>query len=91
MTSIDHGLNLGTATRPGFRMATLWPAFVSLVKRYRNRREVAYLQEFTDLQLADIGLTRSDFNQAVRGRMFDDHSKELARTALLRRTLIYPC
>lgn len=76
------------AAAAGRRKAVRWSILGSLVNRYRNRREVATLREFSDLQLADIGLTRRDIDRSLRGGLFDDHSKELARTALLRRTFV---
>lgn len=45
------------------------------------------LEDFSDAQLADIGLTRSDVRFALRGGVFDDRSRDLARVAMLRRTL----
>ncbi len=89
MTSIDPSLNLGATRNQTFGAASIRGFLVSLVRRYRNRRAVISLSEFNDLQLADIGLTRKDLNRAMRGGMFADHSRELARTALLRRSGMY--
>lgn len=87
MTSLAQSAFPGAAVT-GLRKAVCWSPLGSLLKRYRNRQEVATLREFSDLQLADIGLTRRDLARSLRGGMFDDHSKELARTALLRRTFV---
>lgn len=88
MISLVQSPYPGTAVT-GLRKTVRWSNLVSLVNRYRNRREVASLREFSDLQLTDIGLTRRDVGKSLRGGMFDDHSRELARTALLRRTFVH--
>lgn len=51
-----------------------WRLFVALFRRLRNWREVMTLSEFTDEQLADIGLTRSDVRGALSGSPMDDPS-----------------
>lgn len=85
MISIAQSAYPGAAVTR-LRKAVRWSTLGSPLKRYRNRREVATLRDFSNLQLADIGLTRRDIDRTLRGGVFDDHSKELARTALLRRT-----
>jgi uncharacterized protein YjiS (DUF1127 family) len=89
MTSIPKSLEIGTTRKNGFHVAAIWPALVSLFARYRNRRDIAHLYEFSDDQLADIGLSRLDLNHAMRGGVFDDHSNDLTRAALLRRSQLY--
>lgn len=87
MTSTLGSLDLGKATRKtGFGLAVLWKSLVSLRARYRNRRRIIELSEFSDNMLEDIGLTRDDLNHATRGGPFDDHSAELGRIAILRRS-----
>lgn len=86
MTDRHTHLLLDTAFKPKSRFSTFWNMVGSLVRRYRNRREVYRLLEFTDSQLADIGLRRDDVRYAVRGGAFDDHSCELTRAALRRRS-----
>lgn len=90
MTNIVQNHFFGAAVN-GFRKALFWPNIAALAKRRRNRREVASLRALSDLQLADIGLTRREVVYSLRGGMFDDHSRELARTALIRRTLTGSC
>jgi len=87
MTSMHDSLYLGAARKTGATFVGLWQAIVSLFTRYRNRRQVMQLEDFSDAQLADIGLTRSDVRFALRGGVFDDRSRDLARVAMLRRTL----
>ncbi|MCR9137994.1 MAG: DUF1127 domain-containing protein [Alphaproteobacteria bacterium] len=62
-----------------------------LTKRRSNRRNVANLRELSDFQLADIGLIPRDPARSSRGRLDDDHSRELARTALISRTFTGIC
>lgn len=51
----------------------------------RNRREVMMLSDFTDAQLADIGLTRNDVRGALSGSPVDDPSAYLIAAAGFRR------
>lgn len=89
MTSILESLDSGRTTgKTGFGLASLWQSVVSLFVRYRNRREIIRLSELPDSMLDDIGLTRDDLTYATRGGPFDDHSAELARIAILRRTFV---
>ena len=87
MTSMHDIFDIRATRKTGFAFAGLWQAAVSLYRRYRNRRQVLELADFNDNLLADIGLTRSDISDAMRGGAFDDHSRDLARVAMLRRTL----
>jgi len=64
MTTIEHFHDVNAAARPGFParaanvVSNLWRAF-------RNRRAFYKLGEMSDVQLADIGLTRSDLSVAI--------------------------
>ena len=53
----------------------------------RNRREVTALADFSDEQLADIGLTRADVRASLSGR-FTDPSGYLIAQAGYRRPVI---
>ncbi|MEO4043268.1 DUF1127 domain-containing protein [Hoeflea sp. CAU 1731] len=86
MTDRQTQLLLDATFKPKGRFAAYWNTVGSFVRRYRNRREVYRLLEFTDNQLADIGLQRDDVRYAVRGGAFDDYSNELTRAALRRRS-----
>ncbi len=87
MTNMHNSLDFGRTTRKaGFRLAAFWQGLVSLVVRYRNRREIIDLASLPDQMLHDIGVTRDDVTYATRGGMFDDHSAELGRIAMLRRS-----
>lgn len=91
MTTVHDSLDLdlGTARKSRWTLTALWQAFVSLRNRYRNRRQVYDLSHFDDHILEDIGLNRSEVQHALRGGPFTDHSPELVRCALLRRSRLY--
>jgi uncharacterized protein YjiS (DUF1127 family) len=56
-------------------------ALNSLVKAFKDRREVMNLAEFDDRMLADIGLTRSDVKSALEEPMHLSPSWVLVRRA----------
>lgn len=56
-------------------------AFLKLLRVWRNRREVMRLEDFTDRQLADIGLTRRDLDLSLATPWHDDPSVRLAEKA----------
>ncbi|WP_136659654.1 DUF1127 domain-containing protein [Nitratireductor sp. XY-223] len=86
MTTIHRSLDTSATGKHRTIWSALQSAIVSLFVRYRNRRQVVSLNEFNDHQLADIGLTRDDLRFALRGGAFDDHSMDLMRAALRRRS-----
>ncbi|WP_419909466.1 DUF1127 domain-containing protein [Hoeflea sp.] len=54
--------------------------------RYNNRRDVRSMQDLSDHLLEDIGLTRDDLSQALRGGPLEDPSGDLTRAALRNRS-----
>jgi uncharacterized protein YjiS (DUF1127 family) len=58
------------------------------LRAMRNRREVTALADFTDEQLADIGLTRADVRASLSGSRFSDPSGYLIAQAGYRRPVI---
>ncbi|MCP4315701.1 MAG: DUF1127 domain-containing protein [Hyphomicrobiales bacterium] len=86
MTTIHKSLDTPITGKRGVFLRATWTRIVSLFVRYQNRRSVYSLSEFNDHQLADIGLTRDDLRYALRGGPFDDHSMDLMRSALRRRS-----
>lgn len=56
-----------------------------LYRVFRNRREVMRLEDFTEAQLADIGLTRDDVRTSLEARWFEDPSAHLVTSARRRR------
>ncbi|MEX3007092.1 DUF1127 domain-containing protein [Hoeflea sp. TYP-13] len=86
MTIIHKSLDTPITGKRRVFLQAAWTKIVSLFGRYHNRRSVYKLNEFNDHQLADIGLTRDDLRYALRGGPFDDHSMDLMRAAMRRRS-----
>ena len=89
MTTIHESLETPITGRRGKLVRAAWQRLISLRDRYQNRRSIVGLGDFNDHQLADIGLTRDDLRYALRGSAFDDHSMDLMRAALRRRSRLY--
>ena len=89
MTTIHNSLETPISGKRGSVVRTFWQRLISLYKRRQNRQSIVSLSDFNDHQLADIGLTRDDLRHALRGGPFDDHSMDLMRAALRRRSRMY--
>ncbi|MGN6549190.1 MAG: DUF1127 domain-containing protein [Pararhizobium sp.] len=89
MSLFEDGIDLDIA-RPGSprRLAGVTAAIRSILRAIRNRGEIQLLEEFTDAQLADIGLTRADVRASLAGGLFDDPSGYLTAQARYRRPVI---
>jgi uncharacterized protein YjiS (DUF1127 family) len=61
---------------------------LAVFRALRNRKQVMYLEDFTEEQLADIGLTRGDLLNSLERPWYDDPSQHLSRSAWQRRTRI---
>lgn len=72
------------ATRPNAvtRLATV---LRNAYRAFRNRREFYRLGEFSDAELADIGLTRADLHVAVGNPFGTDDPTVMLNTAVRRR------
>lgn len=84
-TTSHIDLDLATP-RPSASFATI--AVARLVKLYRalkNRRAVMNLEDFTDQQLADIGLSRDDLGTCLSAPWYDDPSARLTQQVRRRR------
>ncbi len=85
-TSAHIDLDLATPRPTGASFATT--AVARLVKFYRalkNRRAVMHLEDFTDQQLADIGLSREDLGRSLSTPWYDDPSAVLTQQVRRRR------
>lgn len=71
-------------TEGSFVKAALMRLLV-VFRALRNRREVMNLEDFTDQQLADIGLTRGDVTHSLATPWYDDPSSYLTQSARRRR------
>lgn len=57
----------------------LWAFLASRLRGRWNRAAIRRLDSFSDHELADIGLTRTDVRSALEGtRFFEDPSRRLA-------------
>lgn len=74
MTTLDTTMQMPAATRPAV-LARMIRGGVSLVQSWRNRKAFAQLSNFSDRELADIGLVRSDLFEADRAAMLDPTSE----------------
>lgn len=70
------------------RFAQMAAVLLDLLRILRNRREIAALGDFSDEQLADIGLTRADVRTSLSGSRFVDPSGHLVAQAGYRRPVI---
>jgi uncharacterized protein YjiS (DUF1127 family) len=85
MAVLDHILSPSRfATRPNLVVRALRAVF-NIYRAFRNRREFYRLGEFSDAQLADIGLTRADLHVAVARPFAGDPTVSL--NAMVRRRL----
>lgn len=89
MTTIHNSLETPITGKRGKLVRAAWQRLISLRNRHQNRRSIVVMGDFNDHQLADIGLTRDDLRYALRGGPFDDHSMDLMRAALRRRSRLY--
>lgn len=88
MKTMDTRPDLDLATaRPGVaRLAgNMLVRLFAILRAVRNRRAMMRLEDFTDQQLADIGLARSDVDSSLARPWYDDPSTHLARSAWRRR------
>lgn len=88
MKTIDTrpDLDLAPARETAGRVAkNLIVRLFTLLRSLKNRRTVMRLEDFTDQQLFDIGLARSDVDRSLAAPWYDDPSTHLARSAWRRR------
>jgi uncharacterized protein YjiS (DUF1127 family) len=85
MRTTDRTLHLGHA-RPSLpltaRLTLAFDKMASVWRAFRNRREINYLNDLSDSQLMDIGLTRHDVTSALNtSTFFEDPSSYLTNSA----------
>ncbi|MCX2723911.1 DUF1127 domain-containing protein [Roseibium salinum] len=76
-----------SASTPFF--ALLGQAAVRAWRVYSNRRQIAELKHWTDDQLKDIGLTRSDVRRALAQPFYSDPTSVLNASPALRQAPNY--
>lgn len=70
------------------RFADMIGLSVGFLRVMRNRREITALGDFSDEQLADIGLTRADIRASLSAGPFVDPSGHLIAQAGYRRPVV---
>ncbi|HET7413796.1 MAG TPA: DUF1127 domain-containing protein [Pararhizobium sp.] len=88
MAVIGKSLDLDLAPARRTARARLTEFFDRMACRLRalqNRREIGSLEEFSDYQLYDIGLTRADLHASMHEGRFTDPSGYLTEVARERR------
>ena len=84
MTTLEHtALPMTVASRPVI-FAGVLQRFFAFGRALKNRREIYRLGAMTDIELADIGLTRSDLHVAVRSPLGIDPTARLGSIASAR-------
>jgi uncharacterized protein YjiS (DUF1127 family) len=82
MSMLEHAPASAAAGRGEFLSAagrSLLSGLVRLVSASRSRKQVVYMRDFDDAQLADIGLKRSDVENALQMPLSTDPSLYLVR------------
>jgi uncharacterized protein YjiS (DUF1127 family) len=84
MTTLEHAaLPMTVSSRPVIFVRVL-QRFFAFARALKNRREIYRLGAMTDIELADIGLTRSDLHVAVRSPLGIDPTAKLGSIASAR-------
>ena len=84
MTTLEHAaLPMTASSRPAIFARVFQRAF-AFARALKNRREIYRLGAMTDIELADIGLTRSDLHVAVRSPLGIDPTARLGSIASAR-------
>ena len=84
MTTLDHSSTSRFAPRSNAIVRGV-QALLTGYRAFKNRREVYRLGEFSDAELADIGLTRADLHVAVASPFAIDPTASLG--VIVRRRL----
>jgi uncharacterized protein YjiS (DUF1127 family) len=88
MTALDHTTHaISAAPRTVATVARLMEALRLFFHTRKNRREVKYLAQMTDYQLADIGLMRADLEVVMHGPLKLDPTSRLSHYARERYTI----
>ena len=92
MRTTPHALDLDpVACKPSLasRTAGVVGVLTAVWRLYRNRSQIARLQDLDDRQLLDMGLKREDLHEALTSAFFDNPGSYLTRASRNRATLFY--
>lgn len=82
MTALDHPTSaIAAAPRTVAAVARLVEMLSGLVRSVKNRRQLNHLSAFSDHELADIGLMRTDLELVMRTPLGIDPTARLSRFA----------
>jgi uncharacterized protein YjiS (DUF1127 family) len=84
-TSLQGALSAPQSSSFALILAGFAAAVRKIGQALKNRHDTAMLAELDDRMLADIGLTRSDLNDAFSAPLWSDPTDVLAERALERR------
>ncbi|WEX87990.1 DUF1127 domain-containing protein [Sinorhizobium garamanticum] len=71
------------------RTAGVTGVLTTVWRLFRNRRQIARLQDLDDRQLLDMGLKREDLHEALTSSFFDNPGSYLTRASRNRANLFY--
>jgi uncharacterized protein YjiS (DUF1127 family) len=82
MTALDHPTHaISAEPRTVAAVARLMEAMRVLFRSLKNRRQVNYLSQLSDYELADIGLMRTDLEVVMGAPMTVDPTARLSQYA----------
>jgi uncharacterized protein YjiS (DUF1127 family) len=84
MTTLENATLPMTASSRPVLFARTVKQLLAFARAVKNRREIYRLGAMTDIELADIGLTRTDLHVAVRSPLGVDPTVQLGSIASAR-------
>jgi uncharacterized protein YjiS (DUF1127 family) len=84
MTTLEHAALPATAAPRTAIFARVFQQVSAFARALKNRREIYRLGAMTDVELADIGLTRTDLHVAIRSPLGTDPTTCLGSLASAR-------
>ena len=92
MRTTHHASGFGlVASRqsPAARTTGIVGVLTAVWRLYRNRCQIARLQDLDDRQLLDMGLKRKDLHEALTSAFFENPGSYLTRASRNRANLFY--
>lgn len=84
MTTLEHALRPAMKAQRPAMVARVFQSVANFIRALKNRREIYRLGSMTDIELADIGLTRTDLHVALRSPLGIDPTVRLGSLASIR-------
>lgn len=92
MRTTQHAVNLDLVAGKqslASRTAGVAGVLTTVWRLFRNRCQIARLQDLDDRQLLDMGLKREDLHEALTSSFFDNPGSYLTRASRNRANLFY--